>query len=51
MNDLETAIKAVQLYAEMLRNVQIEPPSRLLAKVGSNAGLGVSPREEQDGNV
>ena len=35
----------------MRPNVQIEPPSRLLAKVGSNAGLGVSPGEDQDGNV
>jgi len=25
--------------------------SQEAAKVGSNAGLGVSPREEQDGNV
>lgn len=32
-------------------NVQIEAPSRPLAKVASNAGLGVSPGEEQDGNV
>ena len=48
MNDLETAIKAVQLYAEMLRNVQIEPPSRLLAKVGSNAEFGVAGSEKGD---
>jgi hypothetical protein len=32
-------------------NVQIEASSRPLAKVVSNAGLGIAPGEEQDGNV
>ena len=49
----ENAVYFEKREAELTaqRDVAIEPPSRLLAKVGSNAGLGVSPREEQDGNV
>jgi len=34
-----------------VHNVQIEGAARLLAQLPSNAGLGVSPGEEQDGNV